>query len=325
MFSFKKKSATESTPDSEKKGFLKNLSSGLAKTRKGLVEGLTSLVKGKKSLDADSLEDIENLLISADIGIEATGLLVKGITRRLDRNELQDGEAIYTGLHDEMVALLDPVLKPLVLPETADKPFVILMVGVNGAGKTTTIAKLAHRFQQQGKTVMLAAADTFRAAAIEQLQSWGERHKVTVIAQKHGSDPASVAYDALHSAIARKIDVLLIDTAGRLHTQSNLMEELKKIKRVLGKTDAEYPQETMLVLDAGTGQNALSQAKQFHQAVALTGMTLTKLDGTAKGGIIFSLAQQLNIPIHFIGVGEQPEDLQPFSANEFVDALLERN
>ncbi len=325
MFSFKKKTSSEPSTETEKTGFLQNLSSGLSKTRKGLVEGLTSLVKGKKTLDSDSMEDIENLLLSADLGIEATAQIIQGMTERLDRSELKDGEAVYAGLHDEMVKLLEPALKPLDLPENSDKPFVILMVGVNGAGKTTTIAKLAHHFQQQGKSIMLAAGDTFRAAAIEQLQAWGERHQVTVVAQKHGADPASVAYDALHSAMARKIDVLLVDTAGRLHTQSNLMEELKKIKRVMAKLDPGLPQETMLVVDAGTGQNALSQARQFHQAVNLTGITLTKLDGTAKGGIIFSLAQELNIPIHYIGVGEKAVDLQPFSATQFVDALLERH
>jgi fused signal recognition particle receptor len=236
---------------------------------------------------------------------------------------LDDAEALMAALHDHMQTILEPVSQPLKLAGNSG-PFVILMVGINGAGKTTTIGKLAHRFQQDGKKVMLAAGDTFRAAAVEQLQTWGERNDITVIAQQQGADSASVIFDALQSARSRDIDVLIADTAGRLHTQSNLMEELKKIKRVMGKLDEQAPHEVMLVVDAGTGQNALNQAQEFHNTVGLTGITLTKLDGTAKGGIVFAIARQLNIPLRFIGVGEGIENLREFNAKEFVDALFEK-
>jgi fused signal recognition particle receptor len=256
------------------------------------------------------------------VGVEATRTIIADLTRRVARKQLADPEALMSALHDDMHAVLEPVSQPLQIPPS-DQPFVLLMVGINGAGKTTTIGKIARHLQQQGRSVMLAAGDTFRAAAVEQLQTWGERNQVPVIAQKQGSDSASVIYDALQAAQARNIDVLIADTAGRLHTQTNLMEELKKIKRVLGKLDETAPHEVMLVVDAGTGQNALNQARQFNDAVALTGITLTKLDGTAKGGIIFAIAKQIGIPIRFVGVGESVEDLRPFDAGDFVDALFE--
>ena len=254
--------------------------------------------------------------------MEATQTIIQDLTARVARKQLGDADALMAALKEDMRAMLEPVAKPLEIPQ-ADTPFVILMVGINGAGKTTTIGKIAKHLQEDGRKVMLAAGDTFRAAAVEQLQVWGERNDIPVIAQQQGADSASVIYDALQAARARGMDVLIADTAGRLHTQANLMEELKKIKRVLAKLDPDAPHEVMLVVDAGTGQNALNQARQFNEAVGLTGITLTKLDGTAKGGIIFAIAKQLGIPIRFIGVGESIEDLRPFDAGEFVDALFE--
>lgn len=298
-------------------GRLKNR---LSKTRENLVGGLGDLFLGKKTLDDETLEELETRLLLADVGVEATGTVISHLTGQVSRKELNDVDALLAALRQELTAILEPCSQPLTL--TAKPPTVILMVGVNGVGKTTTIGKLARRYLDEGKTVMLAAGDTFRAAAVEQLQTWGERNNVPVIAQHSGADSASVIFDSVQAAQARKVDVLIADTAGRLHTQSNLMEELKKIKRVMAKVDASAPHEVMLVVDAGTGQNALNQAQQFHQAVGLTGITITKLDGTAKGGVIFAIAKQLGVPIRFIGVGEGIDDLRTFEATEFVDALL---
>jgi fused signal recognition particle receptor len=331
MFSFGKNksqgspSGKDAQPgEGNKTGFLGRLKAGLSKTRSGLTDGIANLVMGRKEIDEELLEDLETQLLTADVGVEATQSIVEDLTQRVARKQLNDAEALLAALHEDMRAMLAPVSEPLSIPPS-EQPFVLLMVGINGAGKTTSIGKIARHLQDQGKSVMLAAGDTFRAAAVEQLQTWGERNQVPVIAQQQGSDSASVIFDALQAAQARGIDVLIADTAGRLHTQSNLMEELKKIKRVLGKLDAAAPHEVMLVVDAGTGQNALNQAQQFNQAVGLTGITLTKLDGTAKGGIIFAIAKQLGIPIRFIGVGEAIEDLRPFNAADFVDALFENN
>jgi fused signal recognition particle receptor len=318
-----RKNTTDGGPDtSGKAGFFARLKSGLARTRHSLTEGVASLVLGSKSIDAQLLEEIETTLLLADVGVEATGAIIDDLTARVSRKELGNAEALMDALREDMRSILGPVSVPLSIPP-GTRPYVILMVGINGAGKTTTIGKLAHRLRQDGLRVMLAAGDTFRAAAVEQLQTWGERNGVPVIAQQPGADAASVIYDALQAARARGVDVLIADTAGRLHTQSNLMEELKKIRRVLGKLDAGAPHEVMLVVDAGTGQNALSQARQFHEVVGLTGIALTKLDGTAKGGIIFALAKKLALPIRYIGVGEGIENLREFDAVEFVDALFE--
>lgn len=307
---------------STRPGVFARLKGQLSKTRKVLNDGLADLVLGKKEIDQDLLDDLEMLLLTADVGIDATDQIIQNLTQQVSRKELKDPHALIDSLKIQLRTMLEPVSQPLSIPKS-EKPFVILMVGVNGVGKTTTIGKLAKKFQQEGKSVMLAAGDTFRAAAVEQLQTWGERNHVPVIAQGTGSDSAAVIFDAVQSAQARKIDVLIADTAGRLHTQSNLMEELKKVKRVIAKVDVSAPHEVMLVLDASTGQNALSQAKQFHEAMGLTGLVISKLDGTAKGGIVFSLAQQLGIPVRFIGVGETIDDLRVFNANEFTDALFE--
>ncbi len=280
------------------------------------------MVLGKKEIDDDLLEEIETQLLVADMGVEATQAIITDITQRISRKQLSDSEALMAALREDMHAMLEPSSKPLQI-EGDKKPFVILVVGINGAGKTTTIGKLAKRLQNEGKSVMLAAGDTFRAAAVEQLQVWGERNSIPVIAQHSGADSASVIFDAVQAAQARGIDVVIADTAGRLHTQANLMEELKKVKRVMGKLDESAPHEVLLVLDAGTGQNALNQAQQFHAAVEVSGLALTKLDGTAKGGIIFAIARKTGLPIRFIGVGEGIDDLRPFDAREFVDALFE--
>lgn len=323
MFGFKKKSTSDTAAsDTSKAGLFTRLKQGLKRTRSGLTSGLGDLVLGKKAIDADLLEELETLLLTADVGIEATTVLIDELTRQVSRNELKDAEALLQSLQAHMGAMLQSSEQPLQI-DTSKQPYVILMVGINGAGKTTTIGKLAKRFQQQGHSVMLAAGDTFRAAAVEQLQTWGERNNIPVIAQHSGADSASVIFDALQSAKAKGVDVLIADTAGRLHTQDNLMEELKKVKRVIQKLDTEAPHEVMLVLDAGTGQNALVQAKQFSAAVGVSGITLTKLDGTAKGGIIFAIAHQLGLPIRFIGVGESIDDLRPFEAEAFVKALFE--
>ncbi|MFI0474317.1 signal recognition particle-docking protein FtsY [Halomonas sp. HMF6819] len=308
----------------EKKGFFARIKSGLGKTRANLTDGLADLFLGKKQIDDELLEDLETQLLMADVGIEATTAIIERLQARVSRKELTDPAALYKGLQEELGRMLEPVAKPLDFDKPGDGPFVILVVGVNGVGKTTTIGKLTQRFQREGKSVMLAAGDTFRAAAVEQLKVWGERNDVPVIAQHTGADSASVIYDAVSAAKARGVDVLIADTAGRLHNKSHLMEELKKVHRVMQKIDASAPHEVMLVLDAGTGQNAISQASTFNEAVPVSGITLTKLDGTAKGGVIFALAKQLETPIRFIGVGESLDDLRPFSANDFVNALFDQ-
>jgi fused signal recognition particle receptor len=324
MFGFKKSKPNTQTQDKPqtKGGLFSRLKQQLSKTRTGLTEGLSQLILGKKNIDDELLEDIEAQLVMADVGIEATQEIIKNLTDRLNRKTLKDAESVLIALKEDMASILKPVSQPFVIPEDK-KPFVLLVIGVNGVGKTTTIGKLANRFQQQGKSVMLAAGDTFRAAAVEQLETSRERNNIPVIAQKNGTDPASVIFDAISSAKAKNIDVLIADTAGRLHTQNNLMEELKKIVRVIQKVDPTAPHETMLVLDSGTGQNALSQARQFNEAVDITGLTLTKLDGTAKGGILFALSKNMNIPIRFIGIGESLEDLREFDSTDFVNALFD--
>ena len=308
-------------PPEQKTGFFARLKQGLSKTSASIGEGMASLFLGKKAIDDDLLEEIETRLLTADVGVEATSVIIKNLTQKVARKQLTDADALYKSLQDELAAMLKPVEQPLKI-ESQNKPFVILVVGVNGAGKTTTIGKLAKKLQLEGKKVMLAAGDTFRAAAVEQLQVWGERNHIPVIAQHTGADSASVIFDAVQAAKARGIDVLIADTAGRLHTKDNLMEELKKVRRVMGKLDEDAPHEVLLVLDAGTGQNAINQTKQFDQTVALTGLALTKLDGTAKGGVIFALAKQFNIPIRFIGVGEGIDDLRDFESEPFVQALF---
>jgi len=313
--------APQGSTEQAKPGFFARLKQGLSKTSASIGEGMASLFLGKKVIDDDLLDEIETRLLTADVGVEATSIIVQNLTQKVARKQLADADALYKSLQDELAALLRPVERPLKI-EAQNKPYVILVVGVNGAGKTTTIGKLAKKLQLEGKKVMLAAGDTFRAAAVEQLQVWGERNQIPVIAQHTGADSASVIFDAVQAAKARGADVLIADTAGRLHTKDNLMEELKKVRRVMGKLDAEAPHEVLLVLDAGTGQNAISQAKYFNQSVELTGLALTKLDGTAKGGVIFALAKQFNIPIRFIGVGEGIDDLRTFEAEPFVKALF---
>lgn len=314
---------TSETIPANTPSFFARLKAGLNKTRQGFTDSLANLVLGKKEIDDDLLDDLEMLLLSADVGVEATDKIIQTLTEQVSRKELKDPEALVESLKIQLEALLEPIAQPLSVDQTEHKPFVILMIGVNGVGKTTTIGKLAKKFLNEGKSVMLAAGDTFRAAAVEQLQTWGERNQVPVIAQKTGADSAAVIYDAIQSATAKQIDVLIADTAGRLHTQSNLMEELKKVKRVIQKVDGTAPHEVMLVLDAGTGQNAMNQAQQFHEAMEISGLTLTKLDGTAKGGIIFALAEKTGIPVRFIGVGEGIDDLREFNANDFSKALFD--
>ncbi len=312
-----------SEQSTEKAGFFSRLKAGLTKTRANFSNGIANLILGKKKLDQEVLNLIETQLITADVGIDATEQLIGHLTQKLARNELQDTEAALAILQEDMKTILRDCEQPF-LRDEEKKPLVILVIGINGSGKTTTIGKLAKHFQAANKKVMLAAGDTFRAAAIEQLQIWGERNQIPVIAQQPGADTAAVIYDAMEAAKARGIDILIADTAGRLHTQTNLMEELKKVKRVLQKIDATAPHEVLLILDSSIGQNALNQAKQFHDAMGVTGIALTKLDGTAKGGIIFAIAKQLRIPIHFIGIGENIDDLRPFVADEFVEALFEK-
>lgn len=305
--------------------FFARVKQGLSRTRAGLSDGLAGLLLGKKTIDDDLLDEVETQLLTADVGVEATRKILDAITVRLKRKELADSDALYKALQQEMAAILQKADGGGGLHiDTSKKPYVILMVGVNGVGKTTTIGKLAKKLQLDGKSVMLAAGDTFRAAAVEQLQVWGERNNIAVVAQHSGADSASVIFDALQSAKAKGVDVLIADTAGRLHTKSNLMDELGKVKRVMGKLDPTAPHEVMLVLDAGTGQNALNQAQQFHEAVGVTGLTLTKLDGTAKGGIVFAIAAKMQLPIRFIGVGEKIDDLRAFEAEPFVKALFDR-
>ena len=308
-------------PLAEPESLYLRLKTQLKRTRSGLGGVLAHIPLGRQEIDDDLLEEIEASLLMADIGVEATTTIIKRLTERVERHQLNDGEALAAALKQELLSMLKPCDQNLRIPKQ-DKPFVILVVGVNGAGKTTTIGKLAKRLQAQGHSVMLAAGDTFRAAAVEQLQTWGERNNIHVVAQHTGADSASVIYDGVQSAQAKGIDVLIADTAGRLHTKSNLMDELKKVKRIISKLDETAPHEVLLVLDAGTGQNALSQAKLFNETVALTGLVLTKLDGTAKGGIIFALAKQFTIPIRFIGIGEGIDDLQDFDADAFVNALF---
>ncbi|MBI0113868.1 signal recognition particle-docking protein FtsY [Gilliamella sp. W8129] len=306
--------------EQKKEGFFTRLKKGLFKTKQNIGSGFLSLFKGKK-IDDELFEELEEQLIIADVGFDTTQRLISSLTQQASRKELKNADALHDLLKNEMKSILDGAQQPLNIE--SHKPFVILMVGVNGVGKTTTIGKLARQFQQQGKSVMLAAGDTFRAAAVEQLQVWGERNNIPVIAQHINADSASVIFDAIQAAKAKNIDVLIADTAGRLQNKSHLMDELKKIVRVIKKQDETAPHEIMLTIDAGTGQNAISQTKLFNEAVGVTGMTLTKLDGTAKGGIIFSIADQFNIPIRYIGVGEKIEDLRPFVADDFINALFD--
>nr|WP_218058486.1 signal recognition particle-docking protein FtsY [Gilliamella apicola] len=306
--------------EQKKEGFFSRLKKGLFKTKQNIGSGFLSLFKGKK-IDDQLFEELEEQLIIADVGFDTTQKLISTLTQQASRKELKDADALHDLLKNEMKSILDGAQQPLNIE--SHKPFVILMVGVNGVGKTTTIGKLARQFQQQGKSVMLAAGDTFRAAAVEQLQVWGERNNIPVIAQHINADSASVIFDAIQAAKAKNIDVLIADTAGRLQNKSHLMDELKKIVRVIKKQDETAPHEIMLTIDAGTGQNAISQTKLFNEAVGVTGMTLTKLDGTAKGGIIFSIADQFNIPIRYIGVGEKIKDLRPFVADDFINALFD--
>ncbi len=314
--------STDQTASAEAGGFLSRMKSGLSKTRKSFSQGMATLLIGAKEIDDELLEDIETQLLVADVGVDATRRVVDALTERVSRNELLHSHALYEALQKELGELLAPRQQPLVIPK-ASTPFVILVVGVNGVGKTTTIGKLAKRLQREGKSVMLAAGDTFRAAAVEQLQVWGERNNVPVIAQGSGADSASVLFDALQSAQAKGIDVLIADTAGRLHNKSHLMDELSKVVRVLQKLDPSAPHETLLVVDAGTGQNALNQVQDFDQAVKLSGLVITKLDGTAKGGVLFNIASRTHLPIRYVGVGEGVDDLRPFEAAEFVEALFD--
>ena len=318
MFGFK---SGREKDEKEATGLFASLRQRLSKTREKLSTGLADLLLGKKQIDDDLLEQLEDQLLMADVGMQATQKITSRLTESLHRRQLGDSDSLIGTLKRVMADLLAPCALPLEI-DAAKKPFVILMVGVNGAGKTTTVGKLAQQFKNQGLKVMLAAGDTFRAAAVEQLQTWGERLDIPVIKQGQGADSASVIFDALQSAQARGVDVLIADTAGRLHTQVSLMDELEKIKRVMAKLDPEAPHETLLVLDAVTGQNALAQASNFRDSIGISGIVLTKLDGTAKGGMIFSVAEQLQTPIRYIGVGETVDDLRPFDHEEFVDALL---
>ena len=311
----------EDRPVEKKKGFFGRMAAGLSKTRSNLTGGLSTLLSGKKDIDDDLMEDLETQLIMADMGMEATQEIMTRLHKRVDRNELKHSDELYEALVEELQDILAVSQKPLII-DSSKKPYVILMVGINGVGKTTTIGKLAKQFQNRGRSVMLAAGDTFRAAAVEQLQVWGERNNVPVVAQHTGADSASVLFDALQAASAKEVDILIADTAGRLHNKDNLMQELEKVVRVMKKIDPTAPHEVMLVLDAGTGQNAINQTKQFLQSVGVTGLTLTKLDGTAKGGIIFALAKQFELPVRYIGVGEGIDDLRPFNADDFTRALF---
>ena len=313
-------SPTEAPPaEKPKTSFRERMRRALSRTG----SGLGTLFLGRKTIDDDFLDELETLLLMADVGVDATSEIIATLTEQVKRSELKDGSALQAALQQILQDILAPCEQPLQCQTSDNKPYILLVVGVNGAGKTTTIGKLAKRLQNEGKSVMLAAGDTFRAAAVEQLQVWGERNDVAVVAQHTGADSASVIFDAIQSAQAKNIDVIIADTAGRLHNKSNLMEELKKVQRVIAKLDDNAPHEVLLVLDAGTGQNALSQLQQFHSAVAVTGIALTKLDGTARGGIAFALSRKFGVPIRFIGVGESVDDLQPFVASEFVSALLD--
>ncbi len=323
MINFLKRNKTiEKAAEPAKSGIFSRLTQGLKKTRGTLASGLSNLLLGKKEIDAGTLNEIETLLLTADVGVAVAEQIIGELTAQIARKQLNDPQAVSEALQTHLCKLLKVAEQPLQINSTTAKPYVILVVGVNGVGKTTTIGKLARRLQQEGKKVLLAAGDTFRAAAVEQLKVWGEREQIPVISQQPGADSAAVIFDALQSAQARNFDVLIADTAGRLHTKDNLMSELQKVKKVLTKLDPKAPHEVLLVLDAGNGQNALNQAEQFHNAVNLTGIVLTKLDGTAKGGIIFAIAKKLGLPIRFISIGEGVDDLRPFEAAEFVSALF---
>lgn len=315
---------TANTEPETSGGLFAKLRQSLSKTRSALSDSLSTLILGRKTIDDELLEDIESQLLSADLGLEATDHIIEALTKKVGRKQLADPQALLDSLKEELASLLAPCEVPLVIDRSA-KPYVILVVGVNGAGKTTSIGKLAKRLQSDGLSLMLAAGDTFRAAAVEQLKVWGERNRVPVVAQPTGSDSASVIFDAYQSAKAKGVDVLIADTAGRLHNKDNLMQELEKIVRVLKKLDPSLPHETLLVLDSTTGQNSLSQAKSFNKTVALTGIALTKLDGTAKGGMVFAIAKELALPIRFIGVGEKIDDLRPFESKPFVEALFSKD
>ena len=317
MLNFFKKNQNKDIQTDTKKASLKDR---LFKSKRRLGDGLSSILIGKKQIDDELLEELEILMISADIGIQTTDKIIESVRKKASRKELKDGDSLYQLIKVELEALLidDNLLVPV-----SDSTFVILVVGINGAGKTTTIGKLAKSFQSQGKSVMLAAGDTFRAAAIEQLKIWGDRNEIPVIAQKTGADAASVVYDAYQSAVAKNIDILIADTAGRLHTQDNLMQELEKIKRVLKKHNDKSPHETLLVIDGGSGQNAVQQANEFHKSIELSGIAVTKLDGTAKGGVLFAISDSLNLPIRYIGIGEAIDDLKPFHAKDFINALFD--
>jgi len=317
MLNFFKKNQNKDIKTDTKKASLKER---LSKSKRRLGDGLSSILIGKKQIDDELLEELEMLMISADIGIQTTDKIIESVRKKASRKELKDGDSLYQLIKIELEELLvdNNLLEPV-----SENTFVILVVGINGAGKTTTIGKLAKSFQRQGKSVMLAAGDTFRAAAVEQLQIWGERNEIPVIAQKTGADAASVVYDAYQSAVAKNIDILIADTAGRLHTQDNLMQELEKIKRVLKKHHDKAPHETLLVIDGGSGQNAVQQANEFHKSIELSGIAVTKLDGTAKGGVLFAISDSLNLPIRYIGIGEAIDDLKPFQAKDFINALFD--
>jgi len=317
MLNFFKKNQNKDIQTDTKKASLKDK---LLKSKRRLGDGLSSILIGKKQIDDELLEELEMLMISADIGIQTTDKIIESVRKKASRKELKDGDSLYQLIKVELEALL---IDDNLLEVVSDSTFVILVVGINGAGKTTTIGKLAKSFQSQGKSVMLAAGDTFRAAAIEQLQIWGERNEIPVIAQKTGADAASVVYDAYQSAVAKNIDILIADTAGRLHTQDNLMQELEKIKRVLKKHNDKSPHETLLVIDGGSGQNAVQQANEFHKSIELSGIAVTKLDGTAKGGVLFAISDSLNLSIRYIGIGEAIDDLKPFHAKDFINALFD--
>jgi len=317
MLNFFKKNQNKDIQTDTNKASLKDR---LFKSKRRLGDGLSSILIGKKQIDDELLDELEILMISADIGIQTTDKIIESVRKKASRKELKDGDSLYQLIKIELEALL---IDDNLLEVVSDSTFVILVVGINGAGKTTTIGKLAKSFQSQGKSVMLAAGDTFRAAAIEQLQIWGDRNEIPVIAQKTGADAASVVYDAYQSAVAKNIDILIADTAGRLHTQDNLMQELEKIKRVLKKHNDKSPHETLLVIDGGSGQNAVQQANEFHKSIELSGIAVTKLDGTAKGGVLFAISDSLNLPIRYIGIGEAIDDLKPFHAKDFINALFD--
>ncbi len=320
MFGLKKQKR-----DSDTNGFFQRLRLGLKKTRSGLLDGLGDIFSGQTGFEAEQLEEIESRLLMADLGIESTTIIMDLIAKEAKRSKLKTLDELVNCLRKQMIQMLMPIQAELQISDSTIKPFTILVIGVNGVGKTTTIGKLANYFKHSGAKVLLAAGDTFRAAAIDQIQSWGNKNKIPVIAQQSGSDSAAVIFDALESARARECNVVIADTAGRLHNKDNLMEELKKIRRTISKFDADLPLEVLLVIDAGTGQNAISQVQQFHETIGVSGIILTKLDGTAKGGVVFALAQAFKIPIRFIGVGEQLDDLRSFDATTFVDALLDLN